>query len=734
MGPQTELTENEETVLENWILAMASKGFPVHKNNLILSVQKILRNSGRELRYIRNDGTPGRAWFDSFLKRHPKIKQKHAESVSKARAAVTRDKIENWFDEVLAYLKENQLDNILKDADRIFNGDEAGFRLCPSSEKVLGPAKNSEDFYERVASEKEQLTVMATFCANGTYVPPMIIYPYKRIPKIIAESVPENWALGKSDTGWMNSDVFYEYIGNHFVPYLKSENVKRPIIYFVDGLKAHLTMEVSQLCEDHGIILISLFPNTTHITQPADVAVFKPLKSGWTSSVRTWKFENFPKEITRATFGMILKTVFEKYAIPMTIQNGFKKTGLHPFDKNNVDYSKCIPNRTPSSHQKSEQHFQMKPTDLYAIVLRGVEEKLNKQQLDSFLGTYLQNVEWTGDIESENLYKLWRQLKKECETNKQKEKTESEKLEETENRESEQYQETIQNENIESEKNHDVPSTSKICDSEQKENINPDQKDTSSKINILSVVVVPRNDFENRNPLKLNDISKDILWKTPEKNADKYYAEKEKEGFKVPTPFKEVLVFPTPQIKDAPKRKRAVFPSVVSDKIYRQYWRKEQEKKEMSKKKIKKAEDIKQTEASKLEKQNENIKNVKSKIKKPTHYSDSSSDYESNGDLEYEDEDLDISEPEPMVLTNETYVIVKYENQYYPGQILKKNGGAEIKSMAPAGLDWKWPLKNDVLFYFNEDIICTIQEPKQKNNRGLFSVPEMKDYMTEETF
>ncbi|KAJ8934284.1 hypothetical protein NQ314_013470 [Rhamnusium bicolor] len=185
--------------------------------------------------------------------------------------------------------------------------------------------------------------------------------------------------------------------------------------------------------------------------------------------------------------------------------------------------------------------------------------------------------------------------------------------------------------------------------SEQKENINPDQKDISSKINILSVVVVPRNisnDFENRSPLKLNDISKDILWKTPEKNADKYYAEKEKEGFKVPTPFKEVLVFPTPQIKDAPNRKRAVFPSDVSDKIYRQYWRKEQGKKEMSKKKIKTAEDIKQTEASKLEKQNENIKkNVKNKIKKPTHYSDSSSDYESNGDLEYEDEDLDISEP-----------------------------------------------------------------------------------------
>lgn len=51
------------------------------------------------------------------------------------------------------------------------------------------------------------------------------------------------------------------------------------------------------------------------------------------------------KEVTRHSFGIILEPVFEKYANVKTIQNGFRKSGLFPFNKNNVDYSKCISNR-----------------------------------------------------------------------------------------------------------------------------------------------------------------------------------------------------------------------------------------------------------------------------------------------------------------------------------------------------------------------------------------------------
>jgi hypothetical protein len=89
--------------------------------------------------------------------------------------------------------------------NRIFNGDESGFALCPKNGKVLGPARSKEDFYERVTSEKEKITVVDTFSANGNVVPPMLIFLYKKMPKAIVESVPHNWALGRSDSGWMDT-------------------------------------------------------------------------------------------------------------------------------------------------------------------------------------------------------------------------------------------------------------------------------------------------------------------------------------------------------------------------------------------------------------------------------------------------------------------------------------------------------------------------------------------------
>ncbi|KAI4460717.1 homeobox-like domain superfamily [Holotrichia oblita] len=151
MGPQTVLSTIEKQLLENWILAMARKGFPVHKNNLLLTVQTIIKEAGRDTCF--KDSLPRRTWFEAFLKRHPRIKQKHAESVSKARATVTQDRIEAWFDEIHQFLKQEKLDGILEDESRIFNGDETGFMLC---EKWKVTLFNKDDFSKKVLLKVEQ--------------------------------------------------------------------------------------------------------------------------------------------------------------------------------------------------------------------------------------------------------------------------------------------------------------------------------------------------------------------------------------------------------------------------------------------------------------------------------------------------------------------------------------------------------------------------------------------------
>lgn len=189
MGPATILSTAEEAVLEEWLIAMARKGFPVHRRNLLNTVKSIIQETRPDENPFK-DGKPGRTWFASFLKRHPNLKEKHAESITKARASVTKEGIERWFGEVTNYLREEGYLHIMQDPTRIFNADESGFMMCPKTDKVIGcvERENGEDLYKEVANdEKAQITVMGMFSADGKCVPPMLIYPYKKIPETMAK-------------------------------------------------------------------------------------------------------------------------------------------------------------------------------------------------------------------------------------------------------------------------------------------------------------------------------------------------------------------------------------------------------------------------------------------------------------------------------------------------------------------------------------------------------------------
>ncbi|KAK9737899.1 hypothetical protein QE152_g10320 [Popillia japonica] len=168
MGPETILSGGEEQLLANWILSMGRKGFPVHATNLLSTVHKIMKETGRQT--VFKDGMPGKTWFAAFLRRHPEIKKLRAESVTKSRAAVSKADIEKWFNEIENYLKEEDIIDILKYPHRIYNADETGFSLDPKnvlgpekgfsldpkSGNVLGPAKLEEDFYERKSNAEKK--------------------------------------------------------------------------------------------------------------------------------------------------------------------------------------------------------------------------------------------------------------------------------------------------------------------------------------------------------------------------------------------------------------------------------------------------------------------------------------------------------------------------------------------------------------------------------------------------
>lgn len=172
--------------------------------------------------------------------------------------------------------------------------------------------------------EKEMITVLMGGNASGVKTPPLVMFPYQRLPSNIVKDMPEGWAFGRSPNGWMTAESFYEYITNCFHPWLIKNNIELPIALFVDGHSSHITYHLSEFCREKGIILIALHPNATHLMQPMDVSVFRSLKGHWHKAAIDYPRKNNGARITRDKFSKVLHEVSQ----PMNVTNT-KITRLH---------------------------------------------------------------------------------------------------------------------------------------------------------------------------------------------------------------------------------------------------------------------------------------------------------------------------------------------------------------------------------------------------------------------
>lgn len=170
----------------------------------------------------------------------------------------------------------------------MLNADETMVRLNASSSRVIAP-KGAANIFQVTKDDKAGLTVMATFRADGVTCKPFIIYPFERIPSSVNSNFPHNEAsISATKLGWMDSATFCNYLkllANEII----AEGIKFPVILFVDNHASHTTLEACETAKKLGIVMIFLYPNSTFLLQPADVAIFRCLKSLWREENRLSK-------------------------------------------------------------------------------------------------------------------------------------------------------------------------------------------------------------------------------------------------------------------------------------------------------------------------------------------------------------------------------------------------------------------------------------------------------------
>ncbi|XP_062553990.1 uncharacterized protein LOC134219279 [Armigeres subalbatus] len=310
----------------------------------------------------------------------------------------------------------------MKDPARIFNMDESSIRLVPTKECVFAETGEKYVHTSNANSEKECYTVLFSASAAGVLAPPMVLFPYKqRLPAEIAHSAPDGWSIGKNVSGWMTQETFSEYLKNVFHPWLLLSKIALPVIVFVDGHKSHVSLQTTEFCRENQIVLVCLFPNSTHVLQPLDVTFFRGLKVKWNKRLIDWRTHRAGDPLRRHEFAPLLKrAVDDMVDKSSTLANGFRKCGLFPWNPDAVNYamlltkkspqkttSADLPSDSPQSATNSTQNMEAKAT------LLGLESYLRVAQLKRFEDSY-SNVVWSGPVGDTGLFYVWQEMKRDA--------------------------------------------------------------------------------------------------------------------------------------------------------------------------------------------------------------------------------------------------------------------------------------------------------------------------------
>jgi len=153
--------------------------------------------------------------------------------------------------------------------------------------------------------------------------------------------MPEDWAIVKLNKGWITGDTFFEYFLNVFYLWLVEKNIKLPVILFLDGHVSHLAYNLNVFCESKGIHIIAFYPNTTHIQQPLDVAIFGSLKQEWAKEVHKWRMQT-QESLNKMQFSPMLNIVIMTRLTEATIKSGFSACDLFSW---NPQANWVVPNK-----------------------------------------------------------------------------------------------------------------------------------------------------------------------------------------------------------------------------------------------------------------------------------------------------------------------------------------------------------------------------------------------------
>ncbi|KAF5377981.1 hypothetical protein D9615_006719 [Tricholomella constricta] len=338
------LTDGEATVLIDYALEMAGRNFPFSRRRLKEHADEIIR-----AKLGGNFASVGENWIDRFTtKHHDRLKPCWSSSLDDSRGRAVNPNNHKLFYKLFKNAKDGcgNPDDAVPD-DLVYGADETGVQKgIGVKERVFGPAGAKVQHQQR-SGDRENITVLPTICADGTYLAPVTIYKGDGFQVKWCQENPLNSSLGYSKKGYTDGEIGVAWIQN-FDKQTKAKANGRYRLLVVDGHNSHYTRGFLEHARTNKIRVLCYPSHSTHVYQGLDVVIFGVLKRYW--SEERDKFERDTKtKVSKENFLRVYAAAHVRAFTPENIKAAFRKTGLVPFNPSAVTPEMMAPSRETSS-------------------------------------------------------------------------------------------------------------------------------------------------------------------------------------------------------------------------------------------------------------------------------------------------------------------------------------------------------------------------------------------------
>lgn len=117
----------------------------------------------------------------------------------------------------------------------------------------------------------------------------------------------------------------------------EAKKAPKPRILTIDGYGAHFSPKLFRWCRLNDVIIIVLYPGATPYMQMCDTTMFSPMKQKHEQLYSQWRLKNPTKTMNDVEFVKILKQINDSVIKKESIINGWRSTGLQPFNFNGLN-------------------------------------------------------------------------------------------------------------------------------------------------------------------------------------------------------------------------------------------------------------------------------------------------------------------------------------------------------------------------------------------------------------